>query len=390
MASLGIPSERLFATWRWGNFGKKFFTFNCVYEYNNILFDTLVSSEAPSAYGAATSLERQLLSRLQGCSECDGDEEKDRKLLDEVCSRTCEKIKELVLTVGTSKMETITRNMDSPADRKLLPSWMHPKTVNLQLLTKEGQLVVIEREDLPIHDKHEPFTDSEIMNMKLPRHKVSDLEVVDGLLYRSVYKVNIDGQTLIAKLAKKGKGLIMVEEIKKLTEIKSQKSAGSSITRVAELKGLICSPDGIVGILLTYIPSIGDDLGGMIQRSEEIRDRDMEGSTGSLPLVISQTRKDKWVKQITETVQELHARNIIWGGVSLRNVLIHETTDDAWVIDFSNGHPDAPYEGWVDVSLRGTKAGDLHGLQHIATELAGNGMEDGVLKSTETPGLSKL
>jgi serine/threonine protein kinase len=367
-----LPSEPVLKHWRSVDEVIEY-TVNCIYEYNNILFDTLITSEVPSDYDTALSTEYKFLRRLKACSSCDGDDERDETLMNEVWNRAHHRLIELVLTVGKSKMKTIAQNMDSPAEKAFLPSWMHPKTVNLQLLTEERQLVVIEREDLPIYNEHEPFTNSEIMDMNLPHHNVSDLEVVDGILYRSVYKVNVNGQTLIAKLAKKRSHEAMIEEIRKLADIKDQNSAGSSISRVAELKGLICSPEGIVGILLANIPSIGDDLGMMIRRSKQTRD--IEDSTESLPILISQTRKDKWLKQITETVQELHAHNIVWGGVNLDNVLIHEATDDAWVVDFGKGRKDAPLQQWVDRSIHGTKAGDLHGLQHITTELAGSEVE---------------
>lgn len=55
-------------------------------------------------------------------------------------------------------------------------------------------------------------------------------------------------------------------------------------------------------------------------------------------------RRQKWAAQIREMVDLLHKIGVVWGDGKPDNVLIHEVTDDAWVIDFGGSYTD----GWLD------------------------------------------
>lgn len=69
-----------------------------------------------------------------------------------------------------------------------------------------------------------------------------------------------------------------------------------------------------------------------------------------------------------ETVEALHTWNIIWGDAKMANILIDESIDDAWVVDFGGGNS----EGWIDHELHGLMEEGLKALERIRKELAGD------------------
>jgi serine/threonine protein kinase len=100
--------------------------------------------------------------------------------------------------------------------------------------------------------------------------------------------------------------------------------------RVPRLVGLVTSAESgkTIGLLEEYIPT------GELSNFRQLEDEGMEAST---------ERRKKWGAQIRETVDLLHKIGVIWGDGKPHNVLVHEVTDDAWVIDFGGGYT----EGWV-------------------------------------------
>lgn len=75
--------------------------------------------------------------------------------------------------------------------------------------------------------------------------------------------------------------------------------------------------------------------------------------------------RQKWLKQITHSLHELHARQITWGDAKPDNVLI-DVHDNAYLIDFGGGYT----RRWVDKELVNTIEGDLQGLGRIAEHLS--------------------
>ncbi|KAF2240241.1 hypothetical protein BU26DRAFT_498213 [Trematosphaeria pertusa] len=75
--------------------------------------------------------------------------------------------------------------------------------------------------------------------------------------------------------------------------------------------------------------------------------------------------REKWVQQITHSIHELHAHQIVWGDAKPNNVLV-DVLDDAYLVDFGGGYTN----GWVDKKLVNTVEGDLQGLERIAKYLS--------------------
>lgn len=76
-------------------------------------------------------------------------------------------------------------------------------------------------------------------------------------------------------------------------------------------------------------------------------------------------KRQKWILQISETIQYLHKHGLVWGDGKSSNIIIDEQ-DNAWLIDFGGGFT----EGWVDEELSETKEGDEQALAKIVKLLS--------------------
>jgi len=72
---------------------------------------------------------------------------------------------------------------------------------------------------------------------------------------------------------------------------------------------------------------------------------------------------DKWEKQVTAIVEELHAHDIVWGDVNPMNVVVDDAMD-AWVIDFG-GNNNVEF---VDEDKCETVEGDWQGIRRLFRE----------------------
>ena len=70
--------------------------------------------------------------------------------------------------------------------------------------------------------------------------------------------------------------------------------------------------------------------------------------------------RQKWILQISQTIERLHEHGIVWGDGQLNNIVIDDK-DDAWLIDFGG----ATTKGWVDEELAETMEGDKQALGRI-------------------------
>ncbi|KAK4235246.1 hypothetical protein C8A03DRAFT_17994 [Achaetomium macrosporum] len=78
--------------------------------------------------------------------------------------------------------------------------------------------------------------------------------------------------------------------------------------------------------------------------------------------------KDRWARQVRDTLAALHRAGCTWGDAKPDNVLI-DVHGDAWIVDFGGGRT----EGWVDSGKPGTVEGDLQGLERIMEFIASGG-----------------
>ncbi|KAI1755465.1 hypothetical protein F4782DRAFT_488648 [Xylaria castorea] len=81
--------------------------------------------------------------------------------------------------------------------------------------------------------------------------------------------------------------------------------------------------------------------------------------------------KQKWARQIEDTLKELHRVGVIWGDAKAGNVII-DKENNVVITDFEGGYTD----GWVDAEKAGTVEGDLQGFQNIMAFLFKHNPDD--------------
>ncbi|KAJ5934622.1 hypothetical protein N7466_004169 [Penicillium verhagenii] len=160
-------------------------------------------------------------------------------------------------------------------------------------------------------------------------------------------KVYIQGQHIqVAFLKSVGAGDVnsICREISAYTKIQS--ALLSKPINTSRLLGIVRIPSSgrIVGLLLSYIES---------------KDNKTLLCMGKDPQHVSMGQK--WLSQITQSIEGLHVCGAVWGDAKPDNVLI-DTQFDAYLIDFGGGYT----KGWVDKELANTAEGDLQGLQRIS------------------------
>ena len=184
------------------------------------------------------------------------------------------------------------------------------------------------------------FHDSDGMkivnDIGLPQYSSRDIRVLDILAGRSyVTKVLVDGKEMCCKSGDDWFFQAMEREFDCLRKVAISDLKES--IRVPRLFGLVTSAETgkTIGILEEYIPT-GDIPTGELSNLRQLDDEDMDH------VEVSSERRKKWGAQIRETVDSLHDIGVIWGDGKPDNVLIHDKTDDAWVINFGGGYT----RGW--------------------------------------------
>ena len=217
---------------------------------------------------------------------------------------------------------------------------MHPAVVSLQLVTQNGRLKVIERDDLQPRSQFLPSQDEVLLAQRnSPVYQASQLDVLE-VLGQWILKVSADEEIVFCKLNVVQNAILTeYRALRKITEV------GLS-TKVPKLRGLVSEGDGVIGLLLDYIEPKHSTLTAALQ------------SLGDEELM--QKRKVKWAAQLEQTVRQLHEIGIVWGDAKPNNILI-DKRDDAWLLDFGGGWT----EGWVDRHLANTTKGDLQAVERM-------------------------
>ena len=126
--------------------------------------------------------------------------------------------------------------------------------------------------------------------------------------------------------------------------VKIQQAGIANTLRTPALKGIVARSNGeLRGYLYETVQT---------NKYVTLTDTVINGASGD--------RRSKWIAQIKEAVDKMHAIDIIWGDVKPWNVLI-DHNDDAVLIDIEGGRT----PGWVDQVLSETKEGDCLGLHRL-------------------------
>lgn len=155
-------------------------------------------------------------------------------------------------------------------------------------------------------------------------------------------KVCVGKDTYFFKQLQAGDIGMAITELSTFTKIRSANFKDE--VKVSQLLGIVKDEETsrVVGLLISYI------------------ERGTPLSCDPRCLTDSSLCK-KWLKQITHSLDQLHAHQITWGDAKPDNVLISKQ-DDAYLIDFGGGYT----PNWVDQELANTVEGDRQGLERIA------------------------
>ncbi|KAI1812944.1 hypothetical protein GGS20DRAFT_508771 [Poronia punctata] len=211
--------------------------------------------------------------------------------------------------------------------------------------------------------------EEEDLSVSLPKFSTRDIHVLQKLLGDGyIAHVSAGGQEMCCKvvddeirieaLQREVSCLLTITTYHLNTQTQTKTTPDIRIIRVPKLLGLVIVKDEegnenengrVIGFLQEYVPCSDTWELSTLRNVESISS-------------ISKSRREKWARQIRETVRVLHDEiGITWGDGKAGNVLIHRDTDDAWIVDFGGGWTD----GWVSRELSGTVEGDLVAVEKI-------------------------
>lgn len=246
--------------------------------------------------------------------------------------------------------------ISSGISKPLLSEYLFPETYGCRLDAQDDKFIPVHVDNEGSLVKSQSFFDGDLLDEleKWTRFfDPSELEVVFRRPEQALYRMP---QLVLADLDKSGhktlcffKDFGLASENPMTRELAvHQKVHDANLgpdVRVSRLQGIVHlrDDDATLGLLLSLV----DHEDGMTLQSALYDDPPRH-------------LRERWAKQISHTVEQLHKAGAVWGDAKASNVLIDKNSD-AWVIDFEGGYT----EGWVDKDMAGTKEGDLQGLRKI-------------------------
>ncbi|KAF2999190.1 hypothetical protein E8E14_006418 [Neopestalotiopsis sp. 37M] len=305
----------------------------------NVSLRTSSSPQSPTSNALAKplSLEHDLIRQLDQLENIiDTDEYEDK--LDEII--------ESIMSLGKNQFAEVAAQAakNGPPASDDLHSRLFPDIFEFRLKTVDGkpQIFSITSDESDMVTNI-PKIDDEFRgdcvymgfqrDNRLPRFSSKDVICMDVFFHRQtklVGCVQTNGKKLLSKAFETGIfDTSLLRELISLQKINNKYSTAGALFQVPQLRGYIVHADtgAIVGLLRDWIQH-GPNGGTLKKVMEE---------------PVSKELREKWAKQIRETVEQLHEIDVIWGDGKPCNVII-DNNQDAWLIDFDGGYTD----GWVD------------------------------------------
>ncbi|KAJ4156398.1 hypothetical protein NW754_008026 [Fusarium falciforme] len=242
-----------------------------------------------------------------------------------------DKILDTVVDVGRSTFDQTVPPNDKPAPPPSLHSLLFPEEFTFLFYTRHKDREWIldtsaQSPDVSLRGAL-PLNLELIQGADLPIVSTKDIFVVDEIISDGrVSRVLVENEEMCAKVGIYLPAESIQKELHTLLKIRAFQYADT--IRVPQILGLVKSPvhDKIIGFLSQYIPP--PDVFSLVSLG------DVRASS------FAASRRNKWARQVRETVQRFHEIGVAWGDGKPSNVLIHNDTDDAWVIDFDGGWMD--------------------------------------------------
>ncbi|KAI1157751.1 hypothetical protein F5B18DRAFT_643738 [Nemania serpens] len=255
-------------------------------------------------------------------------------------------IETIVYKTGVSVWTQLAPPIPNGTELSDLHSLLYPETFSFRFVTNDGKAKLIPHQiDEAIY--HNRFGMKIVNDIGLPQYSSKDVLVLDTLKGEGyIAKVLVEGREMCCKSGDEAFWQGIEREFDCLRKVARSHLANS--IQVPQLLGLVTSAETgrIIGILEQYIPTgTPSDLG-------ELRDEGIE---------VSAERIKKWAARVRGTVDLLHEIGVVWGDGKPHNILIHEETDEAWLIDFGGSYT----HGWVDEELMETLEGDEQAVDKI-------------------------
>ncbi|KAG6367564.1 hypothetical protein INS49_001757 [Diaporthe citri] len=248
------------------------------------------------------------------------------------------------------------RKISGGISRPLLSEYLFPETFGCRLDAQDNKFIPVHVDNEGSLVKPRSFLDGDLLDELETWTRFYDpleLEVVFQRPEQALYMIP---ELVLADLDKSGHKTLcffkhfglasenpMTHELAVHQKVHDAK-LGPDV-RVSRLQGIVHlqDEDATLGLLLSLV----DHEDGMTLQSALYDDPPRH-------------LRERWARQVSHTVEELHKAGAVWGDAKADNVLIDKNSD-AWVIDFEGGYT----RSWVDKDKAGTKEGDLQGLGRI-------------------------
>ncbi|KAK3297226.1 uncharacterized protein B0H64DRAFT_473366 [Chaetomium fimeti] len=330
--------------------------------FNGVLFRVVAATPddagealVPVDYDYDESIEGKIINEIIDLSMLEGDAARDAAN-QEATERLKMQLADLAADVCLPTMRRLAPSQ-LPAVQTLQDELYRP-TYALQVLTEGNKLTCLTLDGYTgIPERHPPVPDERLRAIGL------DLDTTDLLVVKPsqvilvrrlqhlVSAVTVDGEEMVCKASLDLFEHAVGDELATYLKIRA---AGVKF-KIPELKGIIRSHRGVVGILLSYIPHKHHSLHTILAGVKE----------GTIPASeATPSSRQRWAWQIKETVAGLHGVGILWRDLKTHNILIDDN-GDAVVLDFGGGNT----VGWVDNDKYATMQGEEQGLGKIMEAL---------------------
>ncbi|KAI0194218.1 hypothetical protein F4808DRAFT_441388 [Astrocystis sublimbata] len=273
---------------------------------------------------------------------------------DEEHEEIMDRILETVLDVGKSVFDEVApaNKVVSPPTEQDLHSLLYPPVLTYRLMTVESTPTLVAIDPSEAHTLVEPTFDEDTeeeweTDDNLPKYPPSQITILKSFVQgggHTVSRVLVNKKEMLCKAQSQGLcGSDLRRELDSMQKIRHACLQGHGPIRVPALLGYVTHPEAgcIIGFLREWV------LGSLLRNV----------SISTTP----EEQRQMWAKQISDTLQQLHGIDVIWGDGKSSNVIIDEE-DAAWLIDFGGGFT----EGWVSQELAGTVEGDDQAVKKIA------------------------